>query len=88
MDINQCIFPIYDGRGIIGQGVIADGLFITTAHVIIDLPSCFINMNGKRIKLADKYNPLSNHRKNVENGYTPEQYRYKVILMLKNLMRK
>ena len=53
MNANQCIFPIYNGTTIIGQGFVADGFFITVAHKIKDFPSCYINLNGKKIELAE-----------------------------------
>ena len=51
MDINQCIFPIYNGTTIVGQGFVADVFFITVAHILKDYPSCYINLNGEKIEL-------------------------------------
>lgn len=57
MDINvkQYIFPIYSGGTIVGQGFVADGYFITAAHVVKDFPSCFTRINGKRIGFSNFY---------------------------------
>ena len=55
MDLKQYIFPIYSGGTIVGQGFIADGYFITAAHVVKDFPSCFTWINGKRFKLSDAF---------------------------------
>ena len=54
MDINQCIFPIYNGTTIVGQGFVADGFFITVAHILKDYPSCYINLNGNKIELFNE----------------------------------
>ena len=51
MDINQCIFPIYNGTTIVGQGFVADGFFITVAHILKDYPLCYINLNEGKIEL-------------------------------------
>jgi len=48
LNLKHCIFPIYCGGTIIGQGFVADGYFITAAHVIKDYPSCYAVLNGKR----------------------------------------
>lgn len=53
MDLKQYIYPIYSGGTIVGQGFIADGYFITAAHVVKDFPSCFTRINGKRFELSD-----------------------------------
>ena len=55
MDLKQYIFPIYSGGTIVGQGFIADGYFITAAHVVKDFPSCFIRINSKRFELSDTF---------------------------------
>ena len=54
MDINQCIFPIYNGTTIVGQGFVADGFFITVAHILKNYPSCYINLNGNKIELFNE----------------------------------
>ena len=54
MDINQYIFPIYNGTTIVGQGFVADGFFITVAHILKDYPSCYINLNGNKIELFNE----------------------------------
>ena len=46
------IFPIYSEGTIVGQGFVADGYFITAAHVVKDFSNCFIVLNGKRFDLA------------------------------------
>ena len=51
--INQCIFPIMDGIDDVGQGFLADGYFITAAHVVKQHPNCFINTGGNIIKLSE-----------------------------------
>ena len=56
MDINQYIFPIYNGTTMVGQGFVADVFFITVAHILKDYPSCYINLNGKKIELFKKFN--------------------------------
>ena len=53
MDLKQYIYPIYSGGTIVGQGFIADGYFITAAHVVNDFPSCFTSINSKRFELSD-----------------------------------
>ena len=55
MDIKQYIYPIYSGGTIVGQGFIADGYFITAAHVVKDFPSCFTRINNKRFDLSDAF---------------------------------
>ena len=57
MNIEQYIFPIYSGKTIIGQGFVADGYFITAAHVVKDFPACFVNINGGKFELT-KENPI------------------------------
>lgn len=55
MDLKQYIYPIYSGGTIVGQGFIADGYFITAAHVVKDFPSCFTRINSKRFELSDTF---------------------------------
>lgn len=52
MELSQYIFPIYSGGTIVGQGFVADGYFITAAHVVKDFSDCFVILNGKRFDLA------------------------------------
>ena len=52
MELSQYIFPIYSGGTIVGQGFVADGYFVTAAHVVKDFPECFVVLNGKRFDLA------------------------------------
>lgn len=52
MELEQYIFPIYSGGSIIGQGFIADGYFITAAHLVTDFPSCYVNIRGKILQLT------------------------------------
>lgn len=49
--IEQCIFPIIDGNECVGQGFIADGYFLTAAHIIERNPECFIELGEYRLKL-------------------------------------
>lgn len=49
--IEQCIFPIMDGSECVGQGFVADGYFITAAHVVKKYPNCFVDINHQRILL-------------------------------------
>ena len=51
--INQCIFPIMDGIDDVGQGFLADGYFITAAHVVKHHPNCFIDIGSNIIKLSE-----------------------------------
>lgn len=46
------IYPIYSGGTIIGQGFIADGFFITAAHLVVDYPSCYVVIKGTKMELA------------------------------------
>ena len=48
LKLKHCIYPIYSGGTIICQGFVADGFFITAAHVVKDFPSCYAVMKGKR----------------------------------------
>lgn len=57
LELQQCVFPIYDRGEIIGQGFVADGCFITAAHVLKEFPLCKVNFNGSIIEFS-KYNPL------------------------------
>ena len=54
MELSQYIFPIYSGGTIVGQGFVADGYFITAAHVVKDCSECFAVLNGKRLELSKK----------------------------------
>lgn len=54
MELSQYIFPIYSGGTIVGQGFVADGYFITAAHVVQDFPGCFAVLNEKRFDMAKK----------------------------------
>ena len=56
-DLKQYIYPIYSEREIVGQGFIADGYFITAAHVVKDYPSCYVVLNEKRLEFS-KEKPL------------------------------
>lgn len=55
MDLKQYIYPIYSGGTIIGQGLLADGYFITAAHVVKDFPGCFTIIKGKRFGFSHFY---------------------------------
>jgi len=52
MNLKQCIFPIYSRGTIVGQGFLADGYFITAAHLVYDFPSCFTVLNNYRFDLS------------------------------------
>ena len=54
MKLEQYIFPIYNGGTIIGQGFVADGYFITAAHVVKDYPSCYVVLKEKRLVLSQE----------------------------------
>lgn len=60
--LEQYIVPIYSGGTIVGQGFIAEGYFITAAHVIKDFPSCFVDIKGKRIELAQETPVYISHK--------------------------
>ncbi len=47
MNLKEYIYPIYSGGTIVGQGFLADGYFITAAHVVEDFPRCFTRINEK-----------------------------------------
>lgn len=64
--IEQCIFPIIDTNECVGQGFIADGFFITAAHVISRFPKCFVDIEGKRILLSN-ITPLYIGKGDIEN---------------------
>ena len=55
--LSKYIFPIYDGEDIIGQGFIADGFFITTAHLLREHPLCYAYLNENKFDLS-KENPV------------------------------
>jgi len=55
--IEQCLYPIIDYNECVGQGFVADGFFITAAHVVKDFPDSFIEMENCRIVLS-KETPL------------------------------
>lgn len=52
--IEQCLFPVIDGNECIGQGFIADGFFITAAHVVKNFPDGFIEIGSHRIVLSEE----------------------------------
>ncbi|MBQ8959073.1 MAG: trypsin-like peptidase domain-containing protein [Bacteroidales bacterium] len=52
--IEQCIFLIFSGGEIVGQGFIADGYFITAAHVLTTFPICLVNINSETINLSNE----------------------------------
>ena len=52
LTLKHCIFPIYCEGEIIGQGFVADGYFITAAHVVKGFPSCYAVMKGKRYEFS------------------------------------
>ena len=54
MKLEQYIFPIYNGDTIIGQGFVADGYFITAAHVVKDYPFCYVVLKEKRLVLSQE----------------------------------
>lgn len=71
MDLRQYIFPIYSGNSIIGQGFIADGFFITAAHLVKDFPSCFIKLNENKIELT-KEDPIFFDEYEEDNYHDPQ----------------
>lgn len=50
--IEQCLYPIIDYNECVGQGFVADGFFITAAHVINDYPDSFIEIGNDRVILS------------------------------------
>lgn len=52
MEVKDYIYPIYSGSTIIGQGFIADGFFITAAHLVVDHPLCYVVIKEAKIELA------------------------------------
>lgn len=52
MDLSKYFFPIYSGGTIVAQGFVADGYFITAAHVVKDFTSCFVVINGIKREFA------------------------------------
>lgn len=55
MELKEYIFPIFSGGTIVGQGFLADGYFITAAHVVKDFPSSFTIIKGKRFGFSNFY---------------------------------
>lgn len=51
--LNECIFPVLSGREAVGQGFVADGFFITAAHVIKDVQDLYIILRGQKIMVKD-----------------------------------
>ena len=51
--MEQFIFPIYCRGELVGQGFIADGYFITAAHVVKGFPGCFTRIKGKEFVLSE-----------------------------------
>ena len=69
--IEQCIFPIMDGGQCIGQGFVADGFFITAAHVVNRWPNCFTDINQQRIFLS-KETPIYKGKGDIEHDSKKE----------------
>lgn len=47
------IYPIMVGNGCVGQGFVADGFFITAAHVVKDSPNCYIKIGDHKVMLCN-----------------------------------
>ena len=69
--IESCIFPIMEGQDGVGQGFIADGYFITAAHVIINYPRCFVRYRDRDILLS-KETPLYIGTGDIEKDFMME----------------
>lgn len=54
MNLKQYIYPIYSGGCIVGQGFLADGFFITAAHVIYDFPDSFTIICNNRFSFSNE----------------------------------
>lgn len=73
------IFPIFGhSADVIGQGFVADGFFITAAHVLtVDL-AAYIVFQGKTISLAKetpivkRYPPIENNIVNLDRNSPPD----------------
>lgn len=50
MELSQYVFPIYSGGTIVGQGFIADGYFITVAHMVKDFPECLCFIEREKLR--------------------------------------
>lgn|GEM_PF-1731746 len=46
------LFVIKSGKCQVGYGFLADGYFITAAHVLSDNDNCFVNINGNKIEFS------------------------------------
>lgn len=69
--IEQCVFPIIDGMDCVGQGFVADGYFMTAAHVVRNYPDCFVEIDNKRIELG-KASPVYIGKGDVEKDSKTE----------------
>lgn len=67
--IEQCIFPIMNGDECIGQGFIADGYFITAAHIIKDCPKYFVKIGGITYKPIE-FTPVFQGERDIWNDET------------------
>lgn len=47
------IYPIMVGNDCVGQGFVADGFFITAAHVVKDNPNCYIKIGDHKVMLCN-----------------------------------
>lgn len=50
--VEPYIYPIMDDNICVGQGFVADGYFITAAHVIKEYPECYVMSGGNKVALC------------------------------------
>ena len=50
--VEPYIYPIIDDNICVGQGFVADGYFITAAHVIKEYPECYVMSGGNKEALC------------------------------------
>ena len=70
MKVEEYIFPIFSDGIIVGQGFIADGFFITAAHLLKKYPSCYIIIQKERLELANA--DLINYYDDCDYLHNPE----------------
>ena len=89
MELSQYIFPIYSGGTIVGQGFVADGYFVTAAHVVKDFTGCFAVFNGNDSNCRDRSNRAKHLNVDVreffdERSGTAEQLVLTKYIIIKN----